>query len=248
MSTWNAAEVRDHKKAAARLTSIVYDVFAYLGKHPNTTEGGTKDLILEKMKERGLVMDKPFDTPIVAFNDHAAEPHHYPVPGRRELRPGTVVLIDIWARLRGTRMPYADITWMGFSGAGPPRKIRHAFDTVIAARDACLGFVRSEARRGRMPVGRIADEAACAVLERAGYAKNIRHRTGHALGFVSPHGRGRHLNLKNAHPLLKNLGYTIEPGVYIKGEFGIRSEMNFYIDDTGRVVITTPLQRHLVVI
>jgi Xaa-Pro aminopeptidase len=228
------------------------DAFEYLRRNPGATEGGAKNFVLEEFRKRGLVMDKPFDTPIVAFNEHAAEPHYRPVPGRRRLKPGTLVLIDIWGRLRGKRRPYADITWMGYCGTGrgdgaqTPQEVRRVFSAVIGARDACLAFIRKEARRGRLPAGRAADEAAYAVVARAGYKKYIKHRTGHALGFVSPHGRGRHLNLKNRLPLLKNLGYTIEPGIYMNGRLGVRSEINFYIDGRGRVIVTTPPQRRLV--
>lgn len=245
---WTKRELKDHKEAAARLTKIAHETFAFLKEHGRATEAETKDFVLARMKDGGLVMDKPFNTPIVAFNDHAAEPHYFPVPGKRALKAGTLVLLDIWARLEGRRKPYADITWMAFHGSRPSPQARHTFDTVLAARDACIAFIRSELRRGRMPTGREADEAACAVLLRRGYAKHMRHRTGHALGFVSPHGRGRHLNTKNGHPLLSGLGYTVEPGVYIKGRLGVRSEMNFYIDRNGRMIVTTPLQRRLVMI
>lgn len=251
MTSWNNSVIRDHKEVAARLTAIARDVFKYLGRHPSATEAETKDFILTEFRRRGIVMDKPFATPIVAFGDHAAEPHYYPVPGSRRLAPGTLVLIDIWGRLEGKHKPYADITWMGYRGQGKsiPKETQKVFDAVLAARDACLELVRRGARRRELPIGKIADEAANDIIRRGGYGKFILHSTGHNLGFASPHGRyGRNLNRKNNHPLLKGIGYTIEPGVYIKGKFGVRSEMNFYVDASGRVIVTTPLQRRLVVI
>lgn len=243
---WTAQEIQDHKKAAALLTTVMRSAFAFLRDDRQATEGRTKDHILAEFRRHGLTMDRPFAVPIVAFNDHAAEPHYQPVPGARRLRPGTLVLIDIWARLKGRHMPYADITWMGYCGPKVPAATQEVFDAVIEARDACLKFITREARQGRLPTGRVADDITRQSIKKAGYGRHILHSTGHALGFVSPHGRGRHLSPKNRHPLIKDLGYTIEPGIYIKGTGGARSEMNFYIDRSGRVVITTPLQRQLV--
>lgn len=243
---WKSSVVRDHEEAAARLTKTVREAFVYLGEHPRASEAQTKDFILDRFKLYGLVMDRPFATPIVGFGDHAAEPHYYPVPGSRRLKPGTLVLIDVWGRLRGRHKPYADITWMGFYGPKVPKETQRVFDTVLAARDACLELVRRGARRDALPVGSIANEAANRVIRRRGYGKFIKHSTGHVLGFASPHGRGRNLNRKNKYPLLQGFGYTIEPGIYIKGKLGVRSEMNFYVNGAGRVVVTTPLQRKLV--
>ena len=247
---WTARTIRLHKEAAARLDAIMRDAFAYLGVHPRASEGETKDFILAEMKRHGIVMDAPFRTPIVGFDASAAEPHYFPVPGRRRLAPGTLVLIDIWGRLRGARMPYADITWMRWHGGAKkiPKNIQNVFDLVLRARDACLASVRAGARKGALPVGRDADELVRATIRRAGHGAHILHSTGHVLGFASPHGRGRNLNPKNRHRLLANFGYTIEPGVYLKGKFGVRSEMNFYVDAAGHVVVTTKLQRRLVII
>ena len=50
----------------------------------------------------------------------------------------------------------------------------------------------------------------------------------------------------NNSPILVNQGYTIEPGIYIKGEFGVRSEIDFYIDKSGKVVVTTGLEKNII--
>lgn len=257
MAPWKSSVIKDHVETAERLTKIARAAFVYLGNNPRASEGETKDFILSEFRRHGLVMDKPFDTPIVAFGSHAADPHYHPVPGSRRLAPGTLVMIDVWGRLKGRHKPYADITWMGYypGTAGESkvsRETQKVFDAVIAARDACLNLMRRAAlhankpRAGTLPTGKAADEAANAVLRKRGYGKFILHSTGHVLGFASPHGAGRHLSRKNGYPLLKGFGYTIEPGVYMKGKFGVRSEMNFYVAASGKVVVTTPLQRKLV--
>ena len=85
-----------------------------------------------------------------------------------------------------------------------------------------------------MPIGKEIDEIGCNLLIKRGYRKNILHRTGHSIGFHSPHGKHGHLSLKNEEPILINMGYTIEPGVYLKGEFGVRSEINLFINEFDR--------------
>ena len=97
-----------------------------------------------------------------------------------------------------------------------------------------------------MPIGKEIDEIGCNLLIKRGYRKNILHRTGHSIGFHSPHGKHGHLSLKNEEPILINMGYTIEPGVYLKGEFGVRSEINFFINEYRQLVLTIPVQRELV--
>ena len=77
-------------------------------------------------------------------------------------------------------------------------------------------------------------------------ARRFLHGLGHELGFTSPHGSGRRLNPKNVHSLKNNMGYTIEPGAYIKNKFGVRSEIDFYVDNKNRVIVTTKIQKTLV--
>lgn len=111
-----------------------------------------------------------------------------------------------------------------------------------------MRFISSELEKGRLPTGKEADRVAHHTLVRAGYERNILHRTGHSIGSSGPHGKYGHLSLKNSESLLINLGYTIEPGLYFKGEFGIRSEINFYINKNRQIILTTPVQRKLIVI
>ena len=77
-------------------------------------------------------------------------------------------------------------------------------------------------------------------------SRKFLHGLGHELGFKSPHGIGRPISPKNPFPIKKNMGYTIEPGAYIAGKFGVRSEINFYINKKNQVVLTTKLQKNLI--
>jgi len=186
--------------------------------------------------------------PIVAFNEHSAVPHYAIGKQPAVLKPNTLILIDIWARSKKKNYPYADITWMGYYGKTLPKKIQRAFDTVLKSRDAALGFIKNNLKKGILPEGRVVNEKANAIIRKAGYGKYILHSTGHSIGFRSPHGADKNINKKGDGPLKQNLGYTIEPGIYIPGEFGIRSEIDFYIDKKMKLHITTGLQKKMVFI
>ena len=186
--------------------------------------------------------------PIVAFNEHSAQPHYAIGKKSKVLKPNTLILIDIWARFKKRNYPYADITWMAYYGKSLPIKIQRAFDTVLKSRDAALRFIKSHAKKGKLPKGQAVNEKANAIIYKAGYGKHILHSIGHSIGFRSPHGADKNLNKKGDEPLKLSLGYTIEPGIYIANEFGIRSEIDFYVDETMKLHITTGLQKKMVFI
>lgn len=84
------------------------------------------------------------------------------------------------------------------------------------------------------------------IITKAGYGKNILHRTGHSIGTSSPHGLENNITIKNSQQLLKKVVYTIEPGIYLKNKFGIRSEIDFFIDENMKLVYTTKIQEKII--
>lgn len=244
---WTSRQIANHKTAAGRLTDITRAVWGHLAKHPGISECEVERFVQKEFRRRGLAATGKFKTRIVAFNSHTASPHYFPPKrGSARLAPGTLVLLDIWARLKKPDSPFADITWMAYYGKKIPPAIQRAYDTVIMARDLCLAHLKREVRRSRMPTGKELDAVARDLIAQRGYEGKFIHGTGHPLGFTSPHGRGVKLNRRGRGAISKNIGYTIEPGVYLKGKFGIRSEMNFYVNSKNRVIVTTPMQKRIV--
>jgi Xaa-Pro aminopeptidase len=251
---WSAPEIERHRRAAALLTQTKDRVWQYLRAHPRVSEHEIEQFVQAEFKKNDLVAHKPFRTQIVAFNSHTSVVHYFP-PRRASarLRPGTLILLDIWGRLRKPRAPYADITWMAYYGEKVPREVQKVFRIILKARDACLVHLRHELARGKMPTGAEMDNVARTIITNAGYGKNFLHNTGHCIGFTSPHGKGVNLSRKFHRPLERHVGYTIEPGIYLEGgfdkltasKFGVRSEINFYITRRNKVVVTTPLQKKI---
>jgi Xaa-Pro aminopeptidase len=245
MSTWSAQEIRNHRAAAARLIRIKDEVFSYLGAAKDATEYSTHRFIMKKYEDNGLVSD--YDLTIAAFGKNTANVHHF--PGKKtakRLKPGDLVMIDIWARLAKPRSPFADITWMGYRGDRIPVSMQKIFDLVKKARERSLKYIESELKQGRLPIGARVDAVARGLIAREGFGKRFLHNTGHILGFKSPHGDGGGFVRHNRHRIEKNIAYTIEPGIYLKDRFGVRSEIDFYVDDNMRLVVTTDIQDEII--
>jgi Xaa-Pro aminopeptidase len=240
-ATWSAAELDDHMYAAGALAEIANEALRWAVTQGGTglTESQLQRRVIDAIHARGLEFDHP---PIVGFGPNAANPHYEPVEGKDlTLAKDQVVLLDLWAGRRlGT--VFADQTWMGFSGRKVPAKVDEVWRTVRAARDAAIEVVRRKA--GREPLrGFEGDQAARAVIEGAGYGDYFVHRTGHSID-RDLHGSGPHLDNYETHDdreILPGTGFSIEPGIYLPGEFGVRSEVNMVWAPEGpRLTPATP--------
>ena len=92
------------------------------------------------------------------------------------------------------------------------------------------------------------DDAARNLIRERGYEKFFIHRTGHSIG-REVHGSGTHMDNLETHDereLLPSTCFSIEPGIYIPGEFGIRSEINVFIDGPKAIVTTDPIQTEII--
>jgi Xaa-Pro aminopeptidase len=191
-----------------------------------------------------------FDTlPIVGFGPNSANPHYEPHAGKdATLERGQVILLDLWAGRSRTTV-FADQTWMGYAGPRPPDQVIKVWDTVRNARDAAVALVKDAAMRGRAVAGFEADRAARGVIEAAGFGDRFVHRTGHSID-RDLHGSGPHLDDYETHDdrrLLPGVGFSVEPGIYLPGEFGVRSEVNMHWGPSGPEVTPRAPQTELIV-
>jgi Xaa-Pro dipeptidase len=243
--SWAKSKITQHEKAASLLCDIKNQTLEFIRKHPQTSEIEVQKFILKKFIQYGLKNEVV--KPIVAFRENTSFVHYYPKAStNKKLRRNSLILVDIWARLRKKGAPYADITWMAWYGGKPPFEVQRVFKTVVSARDKAISFVKVNINMPKNLSGSAIDSAARKHIEKD-YESKFPHSTGHEIGFHSPHGRGRPISSRNEHLIKKNLAYTIEPGVYLKGKFGVRSEIDFYLDG-NKVVITTDLQKKLSII
>ncbi|MFN2564321.1 MAG: M24 family metallopeptidase [Gemmatimonadaceae bacterium] len=249
-ATWDADNVASHQRAADAIAAIARSVLRRVGDRARSaapaTELEARGWILDAFAHAGL---ETVDPPIVAVGANAADPHYDPSPERpRPIREGDVVLVDLWAREPGG--VYADQTWMASVGAPTPRAAE-VWSAVRDARDAAIAAVRDGVAAGRPLRGGDVDDVARGVITARGLGQFFIHRTGHSIDPRDLHGSGPHLdNLETREErlLVPGVAFSIEPGVYLAGEIGMRSEVNAFIEP-GRAVITpTEYQSELLVV
>ncbi|HET8623828.1 MAG TPA: M24 family metallopeptidase [Gemmatimonadales bacterium] len=238
---WNRQEIDEHTAAAESVAAIARQELPRVVREIGVTERTVQARVIRGLTEAGLVFDHP---PVVAFGPGTAIPHYE----SRDvaLAADQVVLIDLWGSKPGSIS--ADQTWMGFAGIEPPDRVDQIWRTVRAARDAAIAAIRSAAAGDRPITGADADRAARQVVEAAGYGEWFVHRTGHSID-RDLHGSGPHLDDYETHDdrrLGPGIGFSVEPGIYLPGEFGVRSEVNMYWGPAGPVVTPAVPQADLV--
>jgi Xaa-Pro dipeptidase len=238
---WDDAQWAMHLEAA-RHTRSAYDV-AFDFIRTRTRNGGrvreteVQQVILDHFRKHRLVTDHP---PICAVGAHSGDPHYAPGPGSdAAIQDGDFVLIDLWAKCDEPRAVYSDLTWTCFVGREVPPRYRDVFTIVAAARDAAIARVRDAFAKRQPLQGWEVDKAARDVIDKAGYGESFCHRTGHSIG-QETHGNGANmdgLETKEERRVLPRTCFSVEPGIYLK-EFGVRSEVNVFVDAKGEVHVT----------
>jgi Xaa-Pro aminopeptidase len=246
---WTDRQLESHQYAAAALRRIVDDAFDHvsqcLTKGTDLTEYGLQQFILSRIKDAGMMTSS---APIAAVNEHSADPHYGPTAsGSSTIKRDNLVLIDLWAKQAESGTVYADITWTAYAGSKVPEKHQAVFEVVRKGRDTALEFVREQVRAGGRPFGYEVDAACRRVIQAAGYGNQFIHRTGHSIG-EEVHGNGANIDGLETHDtrrLMPRTCFSIEPGVYLAGEFGIRSELDVYLTEHDALVFGLPLQTAL---
>ncbi len=253
-AAWTDEQLAGHRRAATHLYAIAHAAFdrvaAALARGDEIDEHTVQRGILDAFEQAGLWSESD---PIVGVNAHSADPHYQPSHGSSApIRRGDFLLIDLWAKERPPHSVYADITWCGVCAPSPTDRQAEVFGHVAAARDAALQLVRS--RYPHQPVrGFEVDDAAREVIRQAGFGERFFHRTGHSIG-ISDHGQGANMDNLETHDtrrLLPMTCFSIEPGIYLTGDFGVRSEINVVLlpeeaaSDGGVEVTAGPPQREL---
>lgn len=239
---WNKKQIKDHIRTAKLLAEIKNEVFKILKNEKNISEYKIQQFVLKKFKEQKI---KTVYTPIVAFGSNTGLVHYYPSKKSKKLEPNTLVMLDIWGKLKGKNNPFADITLMAFKGSRVPKKVQEVLQIVFEARNKSVRFIKNNLKKGKIPIGAQIDKVARNHITNKGYGKYFLHNTGHSLGLRHVHGDEGLLGRDNNKPIQKNVAYTIEPGIYLKNKFGIRSEIDFYIDAKSKMIITSEIQKRI---
>jgi Xaa-Pro aminopeptidase len=244
-AAWSEHDIASHERAARRIAAIAKEALAMAGARAHAgrpmAEHEVMQWIREEFAKSGLSTDHG---PNVAVGENAANPHYEPSSAKpRPIREGDILLIDLWAREEGG--VYADQTWMASIGE-PNEEAQRIWSAVRDARDRAISLVRENVASD----GRLRD-AARRVIEERGYGRYFTHRTGHSIDARDIHGSGPHLdNLETREErlLIPGVGFSIEPGIYVPGRVGMRSEVNVYLRDGTAEVTPADYQEELFVV
>ncbi|MFQ6126819.1 MAG: M24 family metallopeptidase [Candidatus Heimdallarchaeota archaeon] len=199
---------------------------------PGMTERQVAALIGGELLNHG---ELAFPT-IVASGQNSANPHHN--TNDKKLHPNEVLLVDAGLRLE---LMCSDLTYTFFVGRNPPEQILSVYDSVFTVLKYILQIIRP-----RIQCSDVDLEARKKLKELGQDPKYFIHSLGHPIGLVV-HDIGPRLsfrNLKTSENLLPlNSLYTLEPGLYFPGKWGLRLEVDIHIADGGvRALSTVPSQ------
>lgn len=242
-----------HMEAADKIHRIIMDGFGEIARRMRagepTTEYDIQQFMERRFAEENLTNDN--DPPIIAVGANAANPHYQPTREiNAPIRAGDFVLFDVWGKLKKEGAIYADQTWTGYVGQSVPAEYTRIFDIVREARDAATRFVQESMRAGRSIRGADVDDVSRGVIKRAGYGAQFLHRTGHSIG-EEVHGNGANidnLETKDSRRIIPRTCFSIEPGIYLEGKFGVRSEIDIYVTERDAQVTGQPVQTKIVAI
>jgi Xaa-Pro aminopeptidase len=246
---WGEAGLASHVSVSRHLGEIATLVQGWVREAVRSPAKGIAEIeiqrrMVEEYEARGLVTNGP---PIVARNHHAGNPHFELLPENSEtVTEGDLLLTDLWAKEPGDDAVYGDITWMAFVGKSAPAEMQHVWDVVMGARDAGIALVSARCAARQVVKGAEVDDATRAVVAAAGLERFFIHRTGHSIG-LETHGNGANLDnleTRDERTLIADTGFSIEPGVY-QPAFGVRSEIDMYIDGVGQARVSSAIQRAL---
>jgi Xaa-Pro aminopeptidase len=249
-ASWNPADLASHRRAAVALAQIARDAFQFAGAQAATSrpamEHEVQSRIVEAIGRAGLAFDHP---PNVSVGANAANPHYEPSADTpAPIEAGNILLIDLWAAKPGG--VHADQTWMASLGS-PSARAQSIWEAVRDARDAALALLREKATARTTVRGADVDDAARRVIEARGYGEYFTHRTGHSIDTRDLHGSGPNLdNLETREERLifPGVGFSVEPGIYMADEIGMRSEVNAYFGEGELVVTPDEYQTELIVV
>jgi Xaa-Pro dipeptidase len=216
------AEYDALKKSAVLNDAAMAAGFAAL--RPGITEREVATVIRDFYKANGATAE--FCS--ICFGPNGAFPHHH--TGDTKLREGDAVLIDTGARIYGYP---SDMTRVGFLGTAPEGfgQIHSILDRAV---EAALAAAKPGAKASAV------DKAARDVITAAGYGPNFLHRTGHGLG-IDIH-ETPYITATSETVLEEGMCFSIEPGIYLQGQFGLRLE-EIVIIRNGKAEILSDMPR-----
>jgi Xaa-Pro aminopeptidase len=228
------AEVELLRRAAHAADRVVADIAA--GRLIGRTEADLSREVRERLVAEG---HEAASFAIVGSGPNGASPHHE--AGERVIQPGDPIVLDIGGTLDGYGSDITRTLWVtgGDPSAGPTAAFLEVFELVRRAQAAATAAVRPGAECGDI------DEVARRAIRDGGYGDAFIHRLGHGIGLEAHEEpylvAGNRVLLRAGH------AFSIEPGIYLEGRFGVRIEDVVVCTDAGPDVLNRAGHELLVV-
>ncbi len=245
---WSGADLASHRRASVALAQVAQAALKRLAREvadeKNPTEGDLRTWVLADLAAHGCASGADC---IPATGVNAANPHYEPSGKGATFRKGDVVLLDLWAKESADSV-FSDQTWMGYLGAEVPEKVATMFAAIRDARDAAVEFLRSAFSAGRSVQGYEVDDVTRGLIGQRGFGAYFIHRTGHSIDQAT-HGMGPNIDnheTRETRKLIPGVSFSIEPGLYVPGDVGMRTEIDVYIGEDGPEVTTPGPQKEII--
>src|SRR5581483_10850116 len=248
-AVFSPAPYQMHVEASDKMHRIIQEAFAEIARriraNEATTEWDIAQFMLRRYSEEGMEQEPM----IVAVNANTANPHYMPTKEKNSpIKRGDFVLIDAATKLNKPDAVATDQTWTGYVGESVPEEYVRIFNIVREARDSAVDFIRKNVRAGKPIRGAEVDDVSRGVITRAGFGEQFTHRTGHSIG-EETHGNGVNIDdfeTRDSRRIIPGICFSIEPGIYMEGKFGVRSEINVYVSEKDIEVTGQPIQMEII--
>ncbi len=240
-------QIRTHKEACRLLDATVSKAWDFIAskikKNQPVTEYEVQQLIVSEFHANNFMSE---GNPICAVNVHSSDPHFSPTARvHSPIQKGDFVLIDLWCKKNEPRAIYGDICRVGVVSDAPTEKQQKIFQIVFAAQERATNFVKERFAAKQKVQGYEVDRVCREYIQSQGYGEYFIHRTGHNI-HTQDHGPGTHMDSFETYderPIIPGTCFSIEPGIYLPGEFGVRLEYDVFVTKEGHVEVSGGIQK-----
>ncbi|MBS0628195.1 MAG: M24 family metallopeptidase, partial [Verrucomicrobia bacterium] len=210
------------------------------------TEYDVQQFMVDEIVKRGCELE---GDPICAVNANSSNPHYSPTKeNHTAIQKGDFVQIDLWCKKKDPGSVFADISRVAVADERATDRHQEIFSIVYQAQKKATDVLKEKCAKKELVKGYELDKAAREIIEKAGFGSYFIHRTGHNI-YTKDHGPGTHLDSIETwddRPLLPNTCFSIEPGIYLPKEFGVRLEYDVYITQDFKIEVSGGIQEEIV--
>ena len=250
-AVWTKEQMQENLEfTAPKLGAIMHETFdeirSTIVRSGKANEYAIQQFVMKRFAETGLMT---YSEPIIARDINAASPHYAPSSSQHaEFGTDTIVLIDMWACPAHGHGTYSDITWMCHTGTSMTEEELSVFNAIIAARNAGISLFEARFNKHQHVMGCEVDDAVRAVINERGFGQYFVHRTGHSIT-TETHGPGANMDnyeTIDTRTVLPMTSCSIEPGIYIPGFVGMRTEIDMVFMEDGKPIVSgIPAQQEM---